>query len=167
MATSTKTSNDASEAVARALEAYAQRGVFRGFSKIGAKGGKATFRMLWHRDRFFDVILDLRRATIRIPVVLPEVPAQSAMYRSFKEFVNDRQAESLPDHRRIDPEKVAVKYRNTGGEIAITFTVLDGDFEYGAQKLIHLVHEIYLLFLQDGPYYEYMVEHLGLDPDAV
>ncbi len=167
MATSTKKSNEAADAVAGALESYAQRGVFRGFSKTGVKGGKATFRMLWHRDRLFDVILDTRRATIRIPVVLPAVPAQSAMYRDFKAYVNARQAESLADHRRIDPGKVAVKYRNTGGEIALTFSVLDGDYEYAARKLIHLVHEIYLQFLQDGPYYDYMVEHLGLDPDAV
>lgn len=167
MTATTKTSPDAIDAVTGALESYAQRGVFRGFSKTGVKNGKATFRMLWHRERFFDLILDARRATIRIPVVLPEVPAQSAMYREFKKYVLGRQVETLPDHRRIDPAKVSVKYRNSRGEIALTFSVLDGDFEYGARKLIHLVHEIYLDFLQDGPYYDYMVEHLGLDPDAV
>lgn len=166
MSLSTK-SPEAVDAVTRALESYAERGVFRGFSKSRARNGKATFRMLWHRDRFFDVILDLRRGTIRIPIVLPAVPAKSPMYREFKKYVIGRQAESLPDHRRIDPRKVTVKYRNTGGEIALTFAPLDGDYEYTARKLIHLIHEIYLDFLQDGPYHEYMVEHLGLDPDAM
>jgi len=167
MASPTKTSQDATEAVTTALESYAHRGVFRGFSKTGAKNGKATYRMMWHRDRFFDLTLDLRKATLRIPVVLPEVPAQTAMYREFKKFVISKQAETLPDHRRIDTNKVSVKYRNSGGDIAITFAALDGDFEYTARKLIHLVHEIYLEFLMDGPYYDYMVDHLGLDPDAV
>jgi hypothetical protein len=162
-----KTAQDATEAVSNALESYAQRGVFRGFSKTAAKNGKATYRMMWHRDRFFDLVFDLRRATLRIPVVLPEVPAQSAMYREFKTYVLSKQVETLPDHRRIDSNKVSVKYRNSGGEIALTFGVIDGDFEYAARKLIHLVHEIYLDFLMDGPYYDYMVEHLGLDPDAV
>lgn len=167
MATPTNSKSDAIEAVARALESYAERGVFRGYSKTGVKAGKATFRMLWHHERFFDVILDFRQRTIRIPVVLPAVPAQSPMYRAFKDFVLARQVESLAEHRRIDPSKVAVKYRNSGGDIALTFAVLDDDFEYAARKLVHLVHEIYLQFLQDGPYYDYMVDHLGLDPDAV
>lgn len=40
-----------------------------------------------------------------------------------------------------------------------------GDWDYVTRKLIHLVHEIFLGFLVDGGYYEYMVAHLGLDPD--
>ena len=33
------------------------------------------------------------------------------------------------------------------------------------RKIIQIVHEIFMVFLVDGPYYEYMVEQLGLDPD--
>ena len=44
-------------------------------------------------------------------------------------------------------------------------TVKGGEYEYATRKLIHLVHEIFLGFLIDAGYYEYMVEHLGLDPD--
>jgi hypothetical protein len=31
--------------------------------------------------------------------------------------------------------------------------------------MIQVVHEIFLVFLVDGPYFEYLVEKLGLDPD--
>ena len=30
---------------------------------------------------------------------------------------------------------------------------------------VQTAHEIFLIFLVDGAYYDYMVEHLGLDPD--
>jgi hypothetical protein len=34
-----------------------------------------------------------------------------------------------------------------------------------ARKLIRLVYEIFLTFLLDGRYYEYLVENFNLDPD--
>ena len=49
--------------------------------------------------------------------------------------------------------------------VSIGISIRDQDFEYATRKLIHTVHEIFLVFLREGPYYEYMVEHLGLDPD--
>jgi len=51
------------------------------------------------------------------------------------------------------------------GTVSITLSVKDGDFDYGTRKIIQIVHEIFLIFLEDGPYFEYMMEHLGLDPD--
>ena len=51
------------------------------------------------------------------------------------------------------------------GRVSITLTVKDGDFDYATRKIIQIVHEIFLIFLVDGPYFEYMVKHLGLDED--
>jgi len=44
-------------------------------------------------------------------------------------------------------------------------TVKGADFEYAARKLIHAVHEVYLTYLNDGRYYNYMVEVFDIDPD--
>ncbi len=123
--------------------------------------------MLWHRDRSFELILDARRKTLRIPVVLPEVAAGSTMYRELREFVRSRQADVVLEHRRIDPAKVRVVCANKGGSVSVTATILDGDYEYGARKLVNLVHEIYMVFLQDGNYFDYMVEAFHLDPDRM
>ena len=32
------------------------------------------------------------------------------------------------------------------------------------RRLVHIAHEIYMVFLPDGPYQDYRVEKLGLDP---
>ena len=37
-------------------------------------------------------------------------------------------------------------------------TVLDADYDYAARMLISLVHEVFLVFLQDGRYFDYLVE---------
>ena len=44
-------------------------------------------------------------------------------------------------------------------------TVKGTNFDYAARKLIHAVHEIYLTYLNDGRYYNYMVEVFDIDPD--
>ena len=153
--------------MARILEEYANRGVFRGFSGGQLRGAKAIFTMLWHRDRSFELILDVRRNTMRFPVVLPEVPRGSSMYQEFKEFIESRHSEKLPEHRRIDRRKARVRSSNRGGDVSLTLTVEDRDYEYGARKFIHLVHEVYMVFLSDGRYYEYMVDKFDVDPDRI
>jgi len=159
-------SASAVEVVAETLEHYARRGVFRGFSRGAVKNGRAAFRMVWHRDRVFDFIFDVSRGTMRFPLVLPDVPADSKMYADLKAFIRDRQSEELPEHRRIDAGKARVSSYLRSGNVSLTLTVRNGDYKYGAQKLINLVHEIFLVFLADG-YFDYMVEAFDLDPDKM
>jgi hypothetical protein len=155
----------AADVVTRRLRHYAERGVFRGFSPVSGRGGNATYRILWHRERVFDLVLDSKKDTLRFTCVLPAVPPGSEMYREFKAFVRSRQGDELPQHRRIDASRAEVRPYNRKGDIALTLRVKDGDFDHAAQKLVHLVHEIYLDFLCDGRYRDYMIAHLGLDPD--
>lgn len=152
------------ELVAATLQNYASRGVFRGFSRGPVKNGRAAFRMVWHRDRAFEFIVDANRGTMRFPLVLPHVPAK--MYLDLKRFIASRQSAEVPDHRRIDPGKALVVSYVRSGNVSLTLTVRNGDYLYGARKLVNLVHEIFLVFLADG-YYEYMIDAFDLDPDRM
>jgi len=89
------------------------------------------------------------------------------MYKQFKEFVASRQSNETPAHRRIDTRKVQVECRNRGGNVSLAMVIVNGDYEYGARKLIHLVHEIFLGFLADGPYFDYMTEAFDMNPDGM
>jgi len=109
--------------------------------------------------------LDVGKKTLRFPVVLPGVPAKSTMYRDLQAFLKERQSEEMPEHRRVNPAKARLASGNQRGTVSIALTVQDGDFDYATRKIIHIVHEIFLIFLVDGSYFEYMVEHLGLDED--
>jgi hypothetical protein len=149
--------------VGEILRGYAERGVFRGFSRGESRNGKAAFRMIWHRDRLFTLTVDTRRGSIRCPLVLPQLPARSAMYRELRAFLKAYQSADRPDHRRIDNRKAQVTCANRGGDVSLTMTIGDGDYEYGIRKFIHLIQEIYLVFLTE--HFEYQVEAFGLDPD--
>ena len=147
------------------LEGYAAKAVFRGFSAHPKRGGRAVYKMIWHHDQPFELALDAGKKTLQFPEVLPGVPARSPMYRELQAFVKLRQSDEMPEHRRVNPAKARLTLGNKRGTVSLTVTVTDGDFDYATRKIVHVVHEIFLIFLVDGPYFEYMVEHLGLDPD--
>lgn len=155
----------ASEQVGDLLEYYAGRGIFSGFSRQLQGSGRARFLLRWHRDQVFEWVWNERRQTLRISCVLPAVPADSAMYRALKAWLAARQDDALPEHRRCDRNKVALKTYNRGGDVALTLHVLDGDLDYAVKKLVNLVNEIYQDFLSSGLYFEWMVETFELDPD--
>jgi hypothetical protein len=163
----TKSARAPLEVVAEALAGYAKRGVFRGFSEGAVTKGKASFRIVWHRDRVFEMVFDAKKNELRFPEVLTGVPAGSTMYRELKGFINTRLSDELPEYRRIDSQKAQVRASNRGGSVALALVVNDGDYEYGVRKLVHLVHEIFMVFLIEGSYLEYMVEAFDLDPDRM
>lgn len=147
------------------LEGYAEKAVFRGFSAHPKRGGQAVYQMVWHFDRPFELLLDVAQKTLRFPAVLPGVPARSAMYRELRDFLKVRQTDAMPEHRRVNPAKARVTSRTVRGVVSVQLAVKDGDFEYATRKIIQIVHEIFMAFLVDGSYFEYMVEQLKLDPD--
>ena len=150
--------------VDKTLESYAQRAVFRGFSQ-DLRPTKAVFRMLWHRDRVFELTFEPQKNTLRFAPLLPNVDA--TMYRDLQSFIEQRLSPNLPDHRRIDPYKMQILPMRRQGNVSLAAQILDGDDEYATRKVIHLVHEIFLTFLLDGRYYDYMVENFDLDPDRM
>ncbi|MEO8029149.1 MAG: hypothetical protein ABI823_21895 [Bryobacteraceae bacterium] len=160
-----KGSTSAIDPVHEILADYAARAVFRGFSRGTSTATKAAFRMLWHRDRFFDLILDTKAGTLTMPLVLPDVPADSSMYREVQLWIKERHSKDLPDHRRIDPRKARLTCGNSRGSVSLKMTLKSKDYGYATRKLIHAVHEVFLAFLLEGPYYDYMVEAFDLDPD--
>jgi hypothetical protein len=149
--------------IRRLMEEYAQRGVFRGFSRQPTRAGVMAFKMTWHRDLVFDLLVDPGRKTITIPRVLPGVPVD--IYADFKRFVAAHHNADLPDHRRIEKCKVRVRCANRRGSVSMAMAVKDDDYEYALQRLIHLIHEVFLIFINDGAYRDYRVAQLGDDPD--
>lgn len=156
---------DWSSAPAQVLTRYAERGAFRSFTAFPRTGSRAAFCVRWHKDRYFDFIVDGTRKTIRVPVVLPNVPPRSTMQREYRQFLDAFQNGELPAHRGIDPRKCSLKCMNRLGSLSIALEVRDGDYAYATEKLLAVIHETYLLFLQLGGYVDYMVQHLGANPD--
>jgi hypothetical protein len=162
-----KTAVSRIDIVAAVLAGYAERRVFQGFSRGPSSGGKASFQIAWHRGRVFELAFDARAGTFRLPDLLTGIPVEPSMYEDLKVFIRSRQSDELPDHRRLDTRKIQTRTYNRSGNILLVMKVKDGDSEYSVRKLVHLINEIYLTFLAEGKYFDYLVETFNLDPDRM
>lgn len=155
------------EVVANLLASYAERRVFQGFGRGPASRSKACFQIAWHRGRVFELTFDAGAGTLRLPELLTGLPADSTMYQELKAFIRSRESEDVPEHRRLDTTRLQTRTYCRGGNVLLVMKSLDGDSEYAARRLVHLVNEIYLTFLAEGQYLDYMIETFNLDPDRM
>ena len=154
-----------SPVVRRTLAEYAQRGVFRAYGDRHAEGGRSRFSFKWHTDVPLTVTYDPARRALVFRDLLPAVPSRSDMYRELKEFVRVRTSRALPEHRRVDPRKVTTAFRNRAGVVSLVVSLKDAHLEYGVRKAVNLIHEVFVQFLREPAYFDYMVEHFDLNPE--
>lgn len=152
-------------AIREILQGYAQRGFFRGAADGVTRGQRITFKVLWHYGRVYPLVVDFAARSISFPRMLPGVQAGSPMVKNLRDFLRPFATGEVPEHRRLDPQRGRMSLVTQKGALTFRIRVRDGDYEYCARKLVHLTHEIFMIFLREGPYYEYRVEQLGLDPD--
>ena len=130
--------------VREGLQAYADRGVFRGFSEAKAGRGEHTFTFEWLSRRPLSFTVDTEKGVLKFKNILPGVPLKSALYSELKQFVNERHDGALPEHRRIDRRRAEVTCSNRGGAVSIALRVKKNQYAYGVNKIVNLAHEIFV-----------------------
>jgi hypothetical protein len=143
---------DSLNIVRHSLQSYADRGVFRGFSETP----KGRFRFCWLVRQEMELRVDTAKHALRFTRVLPDIPVKSALYRELKEFIANRHGSDLPEHRRIDRKRAEASLSNRSGFVSITVKVRKNDYEYGVNRIVNLVHELFLHLKNSHP--EYLVE---------
>lgn len=146
--------------VRKGLQAYADRGVFRGFDEVKARNGKRAFRFVWLGNRPLEFNLDAENHVLSFNKLLPKVPSKSIMYADLSGFVRSRSDRSVPKHRRVEPRYAEVACTNRRGEVSIALRVVNNRYEYGLNKLVNLAHEIFVQL--NDKYADYMTETFDL-----
>jgi hypothetical protein len=162
----TPSRSDRAAQIAEILRGYAQRGMFRGFADKPSRGSTRTFNVVWHYDRQYPLVVDFNFHTLSFPALLPAISARSPMVEQLRAFLRPFSSDELPAHRRVNPDMGRLILKTQKGALTLTMEVKGGHYDYCTRKLVHIAHEIFMVFLWDGPYYEYRVDSLGLDPDA-
>jgi hypothetical protein len=142
--------------VREALQAYADRGVFRGFSEI--RNGR--FQFVWTMRHQMELIVDTTTHTLKFTRLLPGVPTKSKLYAELKQFIEQRHDRSLPEHRRIDRRRAEVSCTNRGGFVSVSLKVKNNQYAYAVNRIVNLAHELFL-HLRDA-HAEYLAENFDL-----
>jgi hypothetical protein len=143
--------------VEKGLQAYANRGVFRGFDEIKTRKGKPGFKFVWLGSRLLTFSLDSQKGVLKFSNLLPNVPSNSMLYSDLKRFLKSRSDRRIPRHRRVDAARAEVSWTNRRGNVSIALTVRNNQYAYALNKLVNLIHEVFVL-LNDS-YGDYMSEN--------
>lgn len=140
-----------------ALQAYADRGVLRGFSQLRSSYKAATYKFFWLTQSEMQLSVDVPRRRLRFDRLLPGLPAQSPLYADLKQFLRERRSDALPEHRRIDRRRALARAINRRGVVSIALDVQGNEFAYGVNRTVNLVHELFVHLRDAWP--EYLMEH--------
>jgi hypothetical protein len=141
------------------LQAYADRGVFRGFSETGS----GNFKFAWLTRHQMELSADTKKNELRFKRLLPGIPAGSAMYAELKNFIEQRHDTRLPNHRRIDRKRAEVSCFNRGGFVSISLKVKNNQYAYGVNRIVNLAHELFLRLRDAHP--DYLAEYFDVSQE--
>lgn len=153
--------------VRRILQAYADAGLFSSFAVTHSATTIGTFALTWRYLPRATLTVDVEADELTLSHVLPWVSSRSPMGRSYRQFLCNLSAAERPSHRRMDSGKVKIASKATRGGLALQVLVIDRDYDYATRALVRVVQESIYEFLLDGPYYDYRVQKLDVDPDQV
>jgi hypothetical protein len=143
-----------------ALQAYADRGVFRGFSATPAARGRVQYEFLWLTRRPIRAVFDSRASTLAFPALLPSLPADAA--QDVKAMVS-RSGRGLPAHKRIDARRARVAGAMRGGAFSLTVTVKGDNHAYAASHVLNLINELFVALQASHP--AYLIENFGFSTE--
>ena len=140
------------------LQTYADRGVFRGFSEQAPTGGRHRFRFSWLGPRPLSLGYTPATGTFVFRNLLPNVAARTPLHRDLQAFITSRASPRLPDHRRVDRRRATIRCVLSRGAVSLELVATRNHHEYGVNRVVNLVHEIFVYLHTYYP--EYMWENL-------
>lgn len=148
------------DVVRKGLQVYADRGILRGLDENETRNGKHSFKFVWLGDRPLDFDIDTVKETLTFKHLLPNVPPASALYSDLKRFLKTKCDGNLPKHRRIDSKRAEVVWANRASKVSIALKVRNNQYAYGLNRLVNLVHEIFVQLNDSHP--DYMCENFDV-----
>ncbi len=139
--------------VRQGLQAYADRRVFSGFSEGRPVAGRHRFRFSWLGAESLTLDYTPASGTFVFRALLPNVPSGSALYSDLEAFVAGRASTRLPEHRRIERRRARVRCIAAGGAVSVELVATRNFHDYGVNRVVNLVHEIFLYLQEYRPEY--------------
>lgn len=153
---------DGADAVAAALQHYADRGVFRGFS-VTQERGRRLFRFVWLSHQIMTLSYDPRTAVLSFAQLFPGVDPRSTLLRELKIIVADRATPAVPAHKRIDRRRVRLSFTVRHGAASLTLGVRGKHHAYAVQRALNLVNDLFLALHASYP--DYLIDQFGFSSE--
>ena len=144
------------------LQAYADRGVFRGFRPTPLGRGRTSFDFQWLLGRPMRAVFDARRGSLAFDALFPGLQRSSSATR-LSAIVAMRCTPRQPAHKRLDRRRADVAGATRNGDWSLLLTVRGDNHAYAVRHALNLVNELFLFLHESYP--EYLIQRFGLSPD--
>jgi hypothetical protein len=148
-------------AVTDALQAYADRGVFRGFRATPGARGRIAYEFMWLTRKALHADYDSRSRTIRFAELLPAI--DRAIAAEVTAILDARRNRNAPNHKRIDGRRVRVAGTVRRGAYSLQMLVRGDNHEYAVSTALNVINEIVVALREH--HHEYLIEHFGLSAE--
>ena len=149
--------------VTAALQKYADRGVFRGFSANPVRGGRYEYTFRWLAPRALTLSYDPARRVLAFSSLFPRLAGRSAIVKDLRALVGGRSTRRVPAHKRLDARKARARCAVRGGSFALSMTIIGPNDAYAVSQLLNLVNDLFLVLHETYP--DYLVDEFGLSAE--
>lgn len=149
------------ERVGAALQAYADRGVFRGFRATPALRGRVEYQFLWLTRKPMAATFDSRRRVLSFPSLFPGVDTATAA--QLKSMVASRSDRDQPDHKRLDARRARLIGTVRKGDFSLAIEIRGRNHAYAVAKALNVINELFVMLHERHP--EYLVHAFGISAE--
>lgn len=146
-------------AVDATLQAYAERGVFRGFSSAEGARGLRVYRFVWLGNRTQLVTLapaSRRLVFVRLFPGIRQTPGAAAALRA---AIRAHATSAVPAHRRLRPGAGKMEGRVTDGDLSLHLMIGARHGAAAVRAALAVVNDLFQLLQECFP--DYLITQLG------
>lgn len=149
------------EPVTAAFQAYADRGVFRGFRAAPARRGRVVYEFKWLTKKPVRAEFDAATHTLRFPALLPDLGKTAA--DEMAALIEARSKRGIPEHKRLDGRRARLASVVRTGTLSLTATVRGRNHDYAVRTALNVINEMFVTLHERHP--EYLVEQFGISAE--
>jgi hypothetical protein len=149
------------DGVSQALQAYADRGVFRGFRATPIARKRIEYQFLWLTKKPTTAVFDPSARRLTFPSLLPQVDRHAAA--RLKAIVDGRTAKNQPGHKRVDARRGKIVGAVRKGDFSIVAEIRGANQEYIVSKALNVINELFVTLQEHDP--EYLIERFGFSTE--
>jgi hypothetical protein len=147
--------------ITKALQAYADRGVFRGFRATAIGRKRIEYGFLWLTKKPMTAVFDPAAKRLAFPSVLPQIDPQAAA--RMKAVVDLRKARNQPDHKRVDARRGRISSAVRKGDFSLAIEIRGSNHEYAVSKALNVINELFVTLQEHHP--DYLIERFGFSTE--
>ena len=154
-------SGSAKDPVTQALQAYADRGVFRGFRATPLGRGQIEYQFLWLTKRPLRAVFTPAAKRLTFPSALPGIDRGAAA--DMKADIDSRRERHLPEHKRVDARRCRLSGSLRKGDFSIAVDIRGRSHEYAVSKALNVINEMFVILHEHHP--GYLIERFGVSTE--